>query len=123
MVYLTSFTVFSGDKKKSSGNEKNKKNNSENDQLTGHFQNIFFFVPPTLNLNFFPVNQLIKNSGLTVIKMGSSVNFEPHNIVTMSAGQYFKYCQILTHVLTATESHDSNMDFRLFYNGFKHLCA
>ena len=36
----------------------------------------------------------------------------------MSAGQYFKHCQILIHVLTATESHDLNMDFRLFYNGF-----
>ena len=45
LVCLTSFTVFSGDIKK--------KNNSENDQLTGHFQslfNYFFFVPPTLNL-------------------------------------------------------------------------
>ena len=43
LVCLTSFTVFSGDIKKES---------SENDQLTGHFQSffIYFFVPPTLNL-------------------------------------------------------------------------
>ena len=45
-----------------------KKKSSENDQLTGHFQSFFifiFFVPQTLNLKKNPVNQLIKNSGLT----------------------------------------------------------
>ena len=47
-VYLTSFTVFYGDIKKS----------SENDQSTCHFQSFFsfFFLPSTLNLNVFPVN-------------------------------------------------------------------
>ena len=42
LVYRTSFTVCSGD-------IKNKKKSSENDQSTGHFQS-FFFVPSTLNL-------------------------------------------------------------------------
>ena len=60
LVYLTSFTVFfSGDIKKS----------SENDQLTGHFQSffIYFFSSPDPKSDFFPFNQLIKNSGLTTI--------------------------------------------------------
>ena len=51
LVYLTSFTVFSGYiKKKSSENEKKKKKNSENYQLTGHFQSffIYFFSSPLL---------------------------------------------------------------------------
>ena len=56
LVYLTSYTVFSGDIKKTSENEKKKalkkKKSSENDQWTGHFQSLFiyFFCPPTLNL-------------------------------------------------------------------------
>ena len=29
----------------------------------------FFFIPQTLNLIFFPVNQLIKNSGLTYCRI------------------------------------------------------
>ena len=36
-------------------------------------------------------------------------------------GANFKYCQIKTHVRTARESHDLNMDFRSFDNGFKQL--
>ena len=48
LVYFTSFTVFSGDIyiKKS----------SENDQFNWSFSELFylfFFVPPTLDLNFF----------------------------------------------------------------------
>ena len=43
---------------------KKKKKSSENDQLTGHFQNFFIYFfssPPTLNLKKKnPVNQLIK---------------------------------------------------------------
>ena len=50
LIQTVSFTVCSGDIKKS----------SENDQLTGHFQS-FFFRPPTLNLKR-NVNQLIKKS-------------------------------------------------------------
>ena len=50
LVYLTSFTVFSGDIEKKGLKDKS----SENDQLTGHFQSVFiyfyFFHPPTLNL-------------------------------------------------------------------------
>ena len=40
-------------------NDKKKlyKKSSENDQLTGHFQSFFFFVPPTLSLKKIPVNQ------------------------------------------------------------------
>ena len=55
--------------KKNSENEKKK--SSENDQSSGHFQSFFslFFHPPTLNLKFFPVNQLKKNSGLTPIQL------------------------------------------------------
>ena len=34
----------------------------------------------------------------------------------------FKYFQIKTHVQAARESHDLNMDFRSFDNGFKQLC-
>ena len=52
--------MFSGDIKEKKSSEKK---SSENDQLTGHFQSFFiyfFFVPPTLDLNFYPVNQLIK---------------------------------------------------------------
>ena len=42
-VYLTSFTVFfSGDIKKNKKSSKKKKKNSENDQLTGIFSEIFF---------------------------------------------------------------------------------
>ena len=53
LVYLTSFTVCSGDIKKC----------SENDQKTGLFQS-FSFHPLTLNLKKKnSVNQLIKNSG------------------------------------------------------------
>ena len=58
LVYLTSFPFFSGDIKKS----------SENDQLTGHFQSffhLFFYVPDPKSEKQIPVNQLIKNSGLT----------------------------------------------------------
>ena len=36
---------------------------------------------------------------------------------------HFKYCQIKTHVQTARESHDMNMDFHSFDNGFKQLCV
>ena len=36
---------------------------------------------------------------------------------------FFKYCQFKTHVQTARESHDLNMDFRSFDNGFKHFCG
>ena len=35
---------------------------------------------------------------------------------------HFKYCQINTHVQTAHESHDLNMGFPSFDNGFKQLC-
>ena len=38
-------------------------------------------------------------------------------------GAYFKYCQIKIHVHTARESHDLNMDFRSFDNGFKQHCV
>ena len=31
---------------------------------------------------------------------------------------HFKYCQVKTHVQTACESHDLNMDFRLFDDNF-----
>ena len=34
---------------------------------------------------------------------------------------YFKYYQIKTNVQTARESHDLNMDFHSFDNGFKYL--
>ena len=36
---------------------------------------------------------------------------------------HFKYCQIKTHVQTACESHDLNIDFRSFDIGFKQLCV
>ena len=45
---------------------KENKKSCENDQSTGHFQRVFFSVPLTLNLKKNPVNQLIKESGLTV---------------------------------------------------------
>ena len=32
---------------------------------------------------------------------------------------YFKYCHVKTHVQTACESNDLNIDFRSFDNGFK----
>ena len=38
---------------------------------------------------------------------------------TRPLGQYF---QIKFHVQTASESHDLNMDFVSFDNGFKQLC-
>ena len=56
---ITSFTV-SGDIKK---NEEKSSENMKNKKIKlGHFRSffIYFFRPPTLNLNFFPVNQLIK---------------------------------------------------------------
>ena len=67
-VYLT---VFSGDikkkKKKKALKKKALKKSSENDQSTGHFQSFFFFffrlLDPKSEKN--PVNQLIKNSGLS----------------------------------------------------------
>ena len=61
MVYLTSFTVYSGDIKKMK-KKKTLKKKSENDQLTGHFQSFFinFFRPPDPKSEKFPVNQLIK---------------------------------------------------------------
>ena len=34
----------------------------------------------------------------------------------------FKYFQIKTHVQTAREAHDLNMDFGSFDNGFEQLC-
>ena len=46
--------------------------------------------------------------------------------VTMSDKQiraHFKYCQIKTYAQTACESHDLNMDFRSFDNGFKQHCV
>ena len=45
------------------------KNSSENDQSTGHFQSFFFlfFRPPDPKSEIFPVNQIIKNSGLSVL--------------------------------------------------------
>ena len=36
---------------------------------------------------------------------------------------HFKNCQVKTHVQTARESHDLNMDYRSFDNGFKQLCV
>ena len=33
------------------------------------------------------------------------------------------YCQSITHVQTARKSHDLNMDFCSFDNGFKQLCV
>ena len=36
---------------------------------------------------------------------------------------HFKDYQINTHVQTERESHDLNMDFRSFDNGFKQLCV
>ena len=67
MVYLTSFTVFSGDikkREKSSENEKknNKINPSENDQLVNwSFSGLFFFRPPPHpKSEKNSVNQLIK---------------------------------------------------------------
>ena len=47
--------------------KKRKKNNSENDQVTGHFQSffIYFFRPPDPKSDKkILVNQLIKNSGV-----------------------------------------------------------
>ena len=52
-VYLTSFTIFSGDIKENKS--------SENDQSTGHFQSFFFFIPDPKSEKKIPVNQLIKN--------------------------------------------------------------
>ena len=73
-VNLTSLLFFMEIKKKSSEKEKKKKKkkSSENDQLTGHFQSFFFlfFSSPTIKSeNCFPVNQLIKKSGLTTQKI------------------------------------------------------
>ena len=53
LVYLTSFTVFSGDIKKK---VLEKKKSSENEQSTGHFQSffIYFFRPPTLDRKKIP---------------------------------------------------------------------
>ena len=36
-------------------------------------------------------------------------------------GAQFQYFQIKTHVQTACESHDLNMDFCAFHNGYKQL--
>ena len=36
---------------------------------------------------------------------------------------HFKYYQIKIHIQAACESHDLNMDFRSFDNGFKQLCV
>ena len=36
---------------------------------------------------------------------------------------YSKYFQIKTNVQTACESHDLNMDYHSFDNGFKQLCV
>ena len=36
---------------------------------------------------------------------------------------HFKYCQVKSHVQTARESHDLNMDLCSFDNGFKQLCV
>ena len=36
---------------------------------------------------------------------------------------HFKYYQMKTHVQTTCESHDLNLDFRSFDNGFKQLCV
>ena len=44
------------------------KSNTENDKSARHFQSFFFFRPPTLNLKFFLINQLIKKSGLITCK-------------------------------------------------------
>ena len=64
LIYLTSFTVFSGDikKKKALKKKKKKKKGSENDQLTGHFQSffIYFSVLLTLNLKKNPRKSTIK---------------------------------------------------------------
>ena len=59
LVNLTSFTVFFW--------RYLKKKKSENNQLTGHFQSflIYFFSSPDPKSEFFSVNQLIRNSGLT----------------------------------------------------------
>ena len=35
---------------------------------------------------------------------------------------HFNSCQIKTHVKTACESHDLNMEFLSFDNGFKQCC-
>ena len=39
------------------------------------------------------------------------------------ARAHFRYCQVQRQVQTARESHDFNMVFRSFDNGFKQLCA
>ena len=36
---------------------------------------------------------------------------------------HFKHCQVKTHVQTVHESHDLNIDFHSFDNGFKQPCA
>ena len=38
-------------------------------------------------------------------------------------GAHFKYFQIKTHVQNACESHDLNMEFHSFDNGFEKLCV
>ena len=44
----------------------------------------------------------------------------PYNVMQIMQGS-FKYFQVLTHVQTARESPDLNMDFRSFDNGCKQL--
>ena len=59
LVNFTSFTVFSGNIKK------------KNLKMTSQLVIFRAFLSPTLNLNFFPVNQLIKDSSLgNEIKFG-----------------------------------------------------
>ena len=44
----------------------------------------------------------------------------PYNVMQIMQGS-FEYFQVLTHVQTARESPDLNMDFRSFDNGCKQL--
>ena len=44
------------------------------------------------------------------------------NAMQTSQG-HFTYCQLGTHVQTENESHDLNMEFPSFNNGFKLLCS
>ena len=73
LVYLTSFTVCSGDIKKKALKKTRLKMTSQLVLVIFRAFFSFFFRPPTLNLEKNPVNQLIKNSGLNMTNIWRSV--------------------------------------------------
>ena len=68
-----------------------------------------------------------RHSGVFVNTINGKMISLARNVLRITsrkqARAHFRYCQVQSQVQTALESHDFNMVFRSFDNGFKQLCT